>query len=128
MKFVFLSIFFISLFGCASNGASKLSPELQIAYDKPLVCKGEEQCNLYWERVSFYINKYSAYKVQTSNENLIETYSPTGSTTNLGYNISREPLGNGEYRLWIKIWCDNMFGCYPDAREEVASVKIYVSR
>ncbi len=99
---------------------------MQAAYEKPLICEGKEQCDLFWERVSFYINNNSTYKIQTANDNLIQTYSPTGGTTNLGYNISREPLGGGKYRLWVKAWCANMFGCYPDVYEEIANVKIYV--
>jgi hypothetical protein len=99
---------------------------MKAAYEKPLTCKGKDQCKLYWERVAFYINNNSKYKIQTSNENLIQTYSPTGGTPSVGYNVSREPLGNGEYRLWVKVWCDNMFGCFPNAEEEIAKVKIYV--
>lgn len=127
MRTIFLSLLLVTLFGCASNGPD-LSPRMQAAYDKPLVCRGEQQCDLYWERVAFYINKHSRFKIQTSDKNLIQTYSPTGSSPYVGYNISREPLGNEAYRLWVKIWCDNMFGCHPDAYQEIANVKIYVSK
>jgi len=118
------------LAGCASTSDSvdDLSPAMRAVYDEPLICKGEEQCDLYWDRASFYINKHSKYKIQTSNENLIQTYSPTGGTPSVGYNISREPMSKGEYRLWVKVWCDNMFGCYPHVHEEIANVKKYISR
>jgi len=126
MKAIILISIFTVLVGCASSNKN-LSPGMEAAFHKPLVCAGDSQCKLYWDRANFYVNSNSRYKIQTANDNLIQTFSPTGGSTNLGYNISREPLGSGKYRIWIKTWCDNMFGCYPDQREEVAKFKMYVS-
>jgi hypothetical protein len=127
MKKLSVFLLVVSLFGCATGGPGNLSPEMKAAYDKPLVCKGKEQCKLYWERALFYVNKHSTYKIQTSNDSIIQTFSPTGSSPRVGYNISREPIGTDEYRLWVKVWCDNIVGCVPDVYEEIANVKIYVT-
>lgn len=114
----------VGLTGCASKPAS---PVEQKAAETPLICVDVEQCNLYWKRAQFYVNQNSRFKIQLSNESLIQTYSPTGGTTDVGYNISQEPLSDGSVRLWVKIWCDNMFGCYPDTVQEIARFKRYVS-
>ena len=124
MKRIGLIGLIIVLTGCVSGGA--LSPEQQAEHDEPLVCKGKEQCDLFWQRVTFYISNNSRYKVQTLNENLIQTFSPTGGNTYLGYKITREPLGDNRFRIWIHAWCDNMFGCTPYKGEAVLSFKRYV--
>ena len=75
----------VGLTGCASK---PLSPAEQKAAAVPLICKGVEQCDLYWKRAQFYVNQNSRFKIQLSNESLIQTYSPTGGTTDVGYNLS----------------------------------------
>jgi hypothetical protein len=74
----------------------------------------------------FYVNNNSKYKIQTSNDNLIQTYSPTNADPSVGYNISREPLGNNRFRIWVKVFCANMFGCQPETFSEMAKVKSYI--
>lgn len=123
-KIALLCLLFV-LAGCATQ--QPISPEVKAAVEKPLICEGKDQCDLYWQRSMFYVNNNSRYKIQTSNENLIQTYSPTGGTPSVGYNISREPLGNGRFRIWIKVYCDNMFGCVPEVYPEIAKVKRYIS-
>lgn len=125
MKKIALALIFAALAGCATT--KEASPEVKAAAEKPLICEGSEQCDLYWQRAMFYINSNSRYKIQTSNENLIQTYNPTGGDAYVGYNISREPLGNGRFRIWVKVFCDNMFGCVPEVYSEIAKVKRYVA-
>jgi len=127
MKKIVFCILLLTLTSCASS-TGNLTPEMEAEMRKPLICNGDEQCQLYWERALFYVNSHSRYKIQTQTDSLIQTYSPTGGTTNLGYNISKEPLGNNSYRIWIKVGCDNMFGCYPKRYEEVLRFKRYVSK
>lgn len=114
----------LSLAGCATP--QQISPELQAEIEKPLVCEGREQCGLFWQRATFYVNKNSPFKIQTVSDNLIQTYSPTGGTPLIGYNISKEPLTNESARIWAKIYCDSMFGCVPEVPFEMAKFKRYV--
>jgi hypothetical protein len=111
--------------GCVMPNTVPSEVNSQVA--NPLICEGKDQCDLYWQRAMFYVNNNSRYKVQNANENLIQTYSPTGGSTYLGYNISREPLGNGRFRIWARVWCDNMFGCEPAIYPEVAKIKRYIA-
>lgn len=121
----FALILAVALSACASNPPP---PRAVVeAAEKPLICTGGEQCKTYWQRAVFYVNQNSTLKVQTQTDDLIQTFSPTGGTTRVGYNISREPLQGGAFRLWVKVWCDNMFGCDPDIYREMARVKKYVS-
>lgn len=121
---LFSSLLLLLLVGCATPQPVK--PAIIAAAEKPLVCQGEHECKLYWQRALFYVNRVSVFKVQTVTENLIQTYSPTSGTTDVAYNVSREPLGYGANRIWVKVWCDNIFGCHPSIQNEIARFKTYV--
>lgn len=125
MKKLFVGILMVMVMigfsGCAGM-QPKMSPEAKI----PLICNGDEQCQLYWDRALFYVSSHSKYKIQTQTDSLIQTYSPINASTNLGYIINKEPLGNNSFRIWIRIWCDNIFGCYPKKNEEIIQFKKYV--
>jgi hypothetical protein len=45
---------------------------------------------------------------------LIETYNATNSETKIAARVTKEPLGDGKYKLLVSVWCDNIFGCFPD--------------
>jgi len=111
--------------GCATN-QPKLSAELQQELDSPLYCNSEEECNLMWERATFFVTNNSGFKLQIHNDTVIQTYNPTNHSVRLAFNISREPLGNGKYQIWTKAWCANMFGCQPNQYEAVAKAKHYM--
>ena len=124
MKNALLMGIVLGLAGCAAPRT--VSPEIKAEAETPLICTGKEQCDLYWQRSLFYVNKNSRFKVQTVNESIIMTYSPTGGSAYVAYNISKEPLGQGAIRIWTKVYCDNMFGCVPDTVTEIANLKRYV--
>lgn len=46
---------------------------------------------------------------------LLETYNPGYAKTDLAVRVTKEPLGGGNHRLVVKTWCDNLFGCTPNA-------------
>lgn len=37
------------------------------------------------------------------------------SSSGIAVQVTKEPAGGGTYRLVARVWCDNMFGCRPDA-------------
>ncbi|MFL1908378.1 hypothetical protein [Plesiomonas shigelloides] len=125
MKIFFIVFSALIITACAQN--PPVSPEVKAAAEKPLICNGKEQCDFYWERALFYVSSNSKFKVQTATDNLIQTFSPTGQTPLVGYQVVREPLSKDEYRIWVKVWCDNMFGCVPDSTVEVANIKKYIA-
>lgn len=111
--------------GCGTTQSS-LPPNQQQELSAPLHCEESSECKLMWERATFFVTKYSRFKMQIHNESVIQTYNPTGGSTNLGFNITREPLGNGKYRIWVNAACDNMFGCAPDRFETIIKAKRYI--
>lgn len=77
-------------------------------------CTGAEDCNAKWEAAQLWVVHHAAYKIQTATNVLIETYNPASSSPSIAARVTKEPMGGGKYRLLVKVWCDNMFGCIPD--------------
>jgi hypothetical protein len=113
--------------GCATNKVPvDLSPELKDEYEKPLHCFDADECKLMWDRATFFVNTNAGFKIQIHNDNLIQTYNPSQYSPALAFSISKEPLGDGSYRIWTKSWCDNAFGCKPNQIEAIARAKRYM--
>jgi len=79
------------------------------------VCVDTQDCKVKWDAAQLWIVKNAGYKLQTVTDVLLQTYNPTGSTTDIGVQATKEPMGSGHYQIVVKVWCDNMFGCFPNA-------------
>lgn len=101
--------------GCATTpDPQRLAMQEQINQTIP-TCSGVEECNAKWEAAQLWVVHNSAYKIQTATNVLIETYNPSQHSPSLAARVTKEPQGAGKYRLLVALWCDNMFGCVPDA-------------
>ncbi|MDP3124577.1 MAG: hypothetical protein Q8M84_02990 [Thiobacillus sp.] len=101
--------------GCATTpDPQRLAMQEQINQTIP-TCSGVDDCNAKWEAAQLWIVHNSAYKIQTATSVLIETYNPSQHSPSLAARVTKEPQGGGKYRLLVALWCDNMFGCAPDA-------------
>ena len=79
------------------------------------ICNTDDQCNLMWQTAQAWVANNAAYQIQIATDTVIQTFNPTGSTTAIGARVVKEPLGSGSYRIVVSIYCDNLFGCMPDA-------------
>lgn len=103
----------------ASGCASTPDPQRQALIDEinrtiP-TCAGVDDCNAKWEASQLWVARNANYKIQTVTNVLIETYNPAPNSPSLAARVIKEPLGGGKYRLLVTMWCDNIFGCTPDA-------------
>lgn len=119
---IWVTIFLIS--GCASQ--SNLSTNLQTELDTPLICNNEEECKIFWDRATYFVTSNAGFKIQIHNDSIIETYNPTNYSVRLAFRITREPLGDDQYRIITNAWCANLFGCQPDRLETMAKAKLYI--
>jgi hypothetical protein len=117
-----LTVAALILSGCAA----KVDPALKAEAMKPLVCKDEKQCDLYWKRSQFWVANNSSWKIQTATDTLISTYNPAPNSPLLAYQVSRMPNEDSSARIFIKPYCDNMFGCQPELYGAVVSFKNFV--
>ncbi|MEH4659320.1 hypothetical protein [Phytobacter diazotrophicus] len=106
--------------------AAKVDPAVQAEAKKPLICKDEKQCDLYWKRAQFWIAHNSAWKIQTATDTLISTFNPPGSDARLAYQVTKMPNEDGSARIYIAPFCNNMFGCQPELYGAVVNFKNFV--
>lgn len=121
-KFLGMMIVAAVLSGCAA----KVDPALKAEAMVPLTCKDEKQCDFYWKRAQFWLANNSSWKIQTVTDTLISTYNPAPNSPLLAYQVSKMPNEDNSSRIFIKPFCDNMFGCKPDIYQAVASFKNFV--
>ncbi|MGP2412818.1 hypothetical protein ACTUSQ_01445 [Pantoea ananatis] len=121
-KIFLVFIFSLTMVGCAK----KVDPALQAEVMKPLICKDEKQCDTYWKRSQFWIANNSSWKIQTATDTLISTYNPAPYSPLLAYQASKMPHDDGSSQIFIKPYCDNMFGCQPDIYQAVVAFKSFV--
>lgn len=103
------------LAGCATTPDPKRQAVLDEINRTIPTCAGADDCNAKWEAAQLWVVHNAAYKIQTATSVLIETYNPSKSDPGIAARITKEPQGGGKYRLLVAVWCDNMFGCIPDA-------------
>ena len=80
-----------------------------------------------WDRAMYFINTNAAFKIQTVNDNMIETYNPRQGSRKLAFRVLKQPLGNNKYKILTFAWCDDtMFGCQPDKWIAIVRAKQYI--
>lgn len=124
MKGLFLMFAMVlMLSGCASPLGD---PSLKAEVETPLICNGEKECGLYWQRAQFWVANNSAWKIETATDTLISTHNPAANSPNTAYQVTKLPNTDGTARIFIKPFCDNMFGCQPKPYEATVSFKRFV--
>lgn len=70
-----------------------------------------------WQKAQLWVAKNSGWKIQLSNDVIIQTFGP-GDSTNVAYTITKEPLSQDTYKIVMEASCGNMFGCVPKSPTE----------
>ncbi len=102
------------LAGCATAPtAEQIAARNAIAETIP-TCSSEKECEVKWAAARAWINANAGWRLQHVQADYLETYNSVGGSTNIAVRVTKEPLRTGGYRILGSVWCDNMFGCYPD--------------
>ena len=113
------------------SGCVTLTPEQQAQLERDaaqqITCTKGEDCEVKWGRAITWISRNSQWKIQTQNDNMIQTYTSVGSSAASSFLVNKVPLGNGVYEIGMTSGCDNLLGCIPDATELKASFNRFVS-
>jgi hypothetical protein len=124
-RIILLLAVFLFLFGCATQRIQ----ENRIRFESTIpICNNEQDCQEKWNAAQVWVAKNCGMKIQIATNSIIETYNPTGGTTRLAARVIREPIGSGTYKIVINTWCDNIFGCFPDAWDAAINFNEYVGR
>ena len=79
-------------------------------------CHTERECELMWSIVRRWIFDNAGQKLQHITDDFMETYNPRKNSPRLAVRVSKDPLlDDSGYRITVTTWCDNLFGCTPDA-------------
>lgn len=75
-----------------------------------------------WGRAQSWLGKYSSMKIQVVSDYVIETYNPTGSSVDFGYNVTKTPMGDA-CEIAVRCGSSNMFA--GEAAETNAHILAY---
>jgi hypothetical protein len=124
MRNAYVILLTLFLGACASPQGGMSQFELDVA-KQPLTCKDKAQCDVYWQRAQTYIVKNSRWKIQLSNDTLIQTYGP-GDDPYLAYTVNKVLKSDGSAEIEVSTRCGNMFGCEIAPWQGVKNLKEYV--
>ncbi|WP_201769732.1 hypothetical protein [Pseudomonas chlororaphis] len=79
------------------------------------VCTSDNQCQVMWSAARGWVLNNAGTKIQNYGADYFDTYNPIQNSPRLAAQVSKDALGSGKYKISVKLWCDNMFGCQPNA-------------
>lgn len=100
------------LAGCANNQSAPLKAEFLRTVPQ---CHDAHDCELKWSAARNWVLRNAGFKIQTYNDDFLETYNPTPNSPSLAARVLKEPIPSGGYEIRVELWCNNIFGCVPDS-------------
>lgn len=98
------------LAGCATPSPEREAKMAEARRTTP-ICRSEKDCAAKWDAAQLWIVKNAGYKIQTATNVVIQTYNSVNGDVGLQVQVTREPVGDGSYRIVALINCDNVFRC-----------------
>ena len=120
MKHLLLAAFVIGLCACP---ATKVDVGAA-AGAGPVTC--DSGCATEWERAQLWIVKHSRMKIQLASDVIIQTYNPPDASTFFGFTATKEPIGDGKYRISLAAACVNLISCLSRPEDIKAAFYHYV--
>ncbi|MBI1179136.1 MAG: hypothetical protein GC201_01165 [Alphaproteobacteria bacterium] len=112
--------------GCAGQAAQeRYAAQVEIA-NRPIICDGQEQCEIMWSRAIQWVKNNCAYRFQTVSDDLIQTAGPNPYSIEPAFVVNKLALGGGKYQIEFDGGCDNMFGCSPTILEAKSKFVMYL--
>ena len=91
-----------------------------------VTCTKGHDCEVKWGRAITWISQNSQWKIQTQDENMIQTDTAGGGSPASHFLVNKVPQGRGRYEITMMSGCDNFIGCEPDATYLRASFNRFV--
>ena len=92
---------------------------------QPATC--DSGCAAEWERAQLWIVKHSHMKIQLATDVTIQTYNPPDNSTYFAFGVTKEPIGEGKYRITMGMGCVNLISCGSRPEDIKAAFNYYVS-
>jgi len=113
------------LAGCAEVSVVS-NPAAAPESERPVLCVGRAQCDVFWRRAQAWVANNSEYRLQTVTDTIIETQGPMVGRTGLAYRVTRVPDDKDGARIYVLASCSNAFGCTPEPSTAVSAFKLFV--
>ena len=113
LRTVAFSMGFVVLAGCANT--QEVDSWRAEAQRTTPVCVSDNQCQVMWSAARGWVLSHAGTKIQNYGADYFDTYNPITNSPALAAQVSKDALGSGKYKISAKLWCDNMFGCQPNA-------------
>ncbi|MNJ41763.1 hypothetical protein D3C77_366980 [compost metagenome] len=105
----------LALSGCANNQQTEAF-RAEALRTTP-TCDSTDSCEVKWSAARRWVLSHAGTKIQNYGSDYFDTYNPIQNSPLLAAQISKDAVGGGKYAITAKLWCDNMFGCQPNAWE-----------
>ena len=105
----------VALSGCAAMPSKADQAKIAKFQQTIPTCSSDAECKAMWDAAQLWIVHNAGYKLQNVTDVLLQTYNPGPYDTDLAVEVTKEPQGNGVYKIVVKAWCNNLFGCTPNA-------------
>ena len=114
--------------GCLSSPSpyTKQVVKLTKGYQETPSCNNKEECTLMWGRANIWLNNHSKWKIQVSNDYIVNTYNVHKYDPSYSFTISKEPINNNSYEIKIKPICGNHYGCDLKSSEVIGLFNKYL--
>jgi hypothetical protein len=124
MKKALLTTLCVLAVGCTTRG--QVNPDVMQIATTPLTCSSANECGLWWQRAQSWVSSHSTYKIEASNDSLIQTTGPDGGKRALAYQITKAANNDGTATIGFAAHCDSSLGCKPNPWEAGADFKEFV--
>ena len=109
-----LILFVATLCGCAAMQQAQQAKTNEFQQTIPK-CFTDKECERKWAAAQSWVVTHAAWKIQNVTSGYIETYNPAQSSPGIAVRVVKEPIENNGYRFVVTVWCNNIFGCQPNA-------------
>jgi len=108
---------FVACSGCAES-SQFVAKRQRIAQTTPECVSGQD-CDAKWEAARHWVYNHAGFNVQTADSQMIDTYRGGEQDERPVDRVTKEPLGDGRFKIVIAISCTNFFGCVPNKWNEM---------
>jgi hypothetical protein len=121
---LFVLGFLFVLSGCATI----TSKDQTLLNETVPMCFSKSECDVKWSAAKEWALNHSNMKLQSSSDDLIETYDSPKDSPHLAFLIRKHPTSNPQtYAISINVWCGNMLGCVPPTKDAIRDFNKYVN-
>ena len=89
---------------------------------QPVKCSDKADCDAKWGKSLAWVANNGRWKIQLSNDSIIQTYGP-GNSINNAFTVIRQNNADGSGSIDIQVRCGNLFGCTPSVKDHERAFK-----